>query len=48
MPDVNFINIKADELYRQIMEELENGEESSPILEMSGVSFFGDALAPVF
>ena len=47
MPDVNFININADELYRQIMEELENGV-GEPLYPGDERRIFGEALVPVF
>ena len=47
MPDVNFININADDLYRQIMEELENGV-GEPLYPGDERRIFGEALVPVF
>ncbi len=47
MPDVNFLNINADELYRQIIEELENGV-GEPLYPGDERRIFGEALVPVF
>lgn len=47
MPDINFLNINANDLYRQIIEELENGV-GEPLYPGDERRIFAEALVPVF
>lgn len=47
MPDINFLNIDAAELYRVVMDELENGV-GEPLYPGDERRIFGEALVPVF